>query len=193
MRIGLLGGSFNPAHEGHLHIATQALHHCRLDQVWLMVSPGNPLKPAADMASLATRLRSAQTLADGRRIIATAIESKLHTRFTADTLDELSRRFPRADFVFLMGADNLAQLPRWDRWGRIVAATPILVLPRPGQTRAALASKAAHRLRPWRIAAKAGILLPGHKPPAWTLLPIRENSMSATALRRLQPVTGALP
>ena len=116
VRIGLLGGSFNPAHSGHRHVAERALAALGLDQVWLLVSPGNPLKPSRGMAPFAARLASARRIADGRRVVATGIEARLGTRYTADTLAELRRRFPRARFVLLLGADNLEQLPRWRRW-----------------------------------------------------------------------------
>ncbi|HYZ32454.1 MAG TPA: nicotinate-nucleotide adenylyltransferase, partial [Crenalkalicoccus sp.] len=145
-RIGLLGGSFNPAHEGHRHVAEQALRRLGLDQVWLMVSPGNPLKPVAGMAPFAERLASARAIADGRRIVATDIEARLGTRYTVDTLAALRRRFPRAAFVLLAGADILRQLPRWKRWQELARATPIAVLPRPGETRPALHGRAARRL-----------------------------------------------
>lgn len=184
MRIGLLGGSFNPAHEGHLHVARQAMAHLRLHQLWLMVSPGNPLKPAAGMAPLAERLAGARKIADGRRIIATDIESQLGTRFTADTMRALKHRFPKARFVWLMGADNLAQLPRWDRWTRIMHAMPMLILPRPQATRAALASPAAQRYRKYRLPARSGLCLATAASPAWILLPVKENPASATELRR---------
>jgi nicotinate-nucleotide adenylyltransferase len=182
VRIGLLGGSFNPAHAGHLHVARAAMRRLGLDQVWLLVSPGNPLKAGAAMAPLAERLASARRLADGRRIVATAIETALGTRFTADTLTQLRMRFPRARFVWLMGADNLAQLPHWDRWRRIAQTVPLAVLPRPGETRAALAGMAAHVLARARVAPRR--LIAG-RPPAWTWLPVRENPLSATALRAL--------
>ena len=121
----MLGGSFNPAHAGHLHVAKLALQRLRLDQVWLLVSPGNPLKPAKGMAPLAERLRSASRIADGRRIVATAIEAQLNTRYTYDTLRALRRRFPRVQFVWLMGADNLVQLPRWQHWTGIAGADAV--------------------------------------------------------------------
>jgi len=183
-RIGILGGSFNPAHEGHLHIARQAMIHARLDQLWLMVSPGNPLKAPAGMAPFAARLASARKIADGRRIVATDIEKRLGTIYTVDTMAALRRRYPGQQFVWLMGADNLAQLPRWGRWMRIAAAMPILVLPRPGQTRRALSGQAAHRLARHRLPARAGVCLATAAPPAWILLPVRENASSATALRQ---------
>lgn len=183
IRIGLLGGSFNPAHAGHLHIARLALQRLRLDQVWLLVSPGNPLKTADGMAPLADRLASARRIAEGRRIVATGIEARLRTRYTFDTLVALSRRFPRVEFVWVMGADNLVQLPRWQRWVGIARAMPFAVMPRPSYNQRALAGQAAHRfrraLRPAR-AAPALAVLPA---PAWTFLPARQNALSATALR----------
>ncbi|MDE2320020.1 MAG: nicotinate-nucleotide adenylyltransferase [Rhodospirillales bacterium] len=184
LKIGLLGGSFNPAHEGHLHVAQQAIRHLGLDQLWLMVSPGNPLKPAAGMGAPAARLASARRIADGRRIIATDIETQLGTRFTRDTMRVLKRRFPCVHFVWLMGADNLIQLPRWGRWLEIMHAMPMLVVPRPGATRQALAGRAAKRHHKYRLPARAGLCLAGKAAPAWILLPVRENAASATELRR---------
>ena len=142
MRIGLLGGSFNPAHAGHRHIAWLARRRLRLDQVWLLVSPGNPLKPRSGMGTLSQRLASARAIADGRRIVATAIEARLGTRYTMDTLRVLRRRFPRARFVWLMGADNLEQLPRWNRWLAIARDSVFAVLPRPTYNYRALAGHA---------------------------------------------------
>lgn len=183
VRIGLLGGSFNPAHDGHAHVAQMARRALRLDEVWLMVSPGNPLKPVAGMAPLAARLASARRIADGRRIIATDIERALGTRFTADTLAALRRRFPRARFVFVIGADNLMQLPRWKGWRDIARGTALAVLPRPGWTRRALAGRAAQVLRHHRRA-PGGVLTESFAPhAAWCLVPAREHAASASAIR----------
>jgi nicotinate-nucleotide adenylyltransferase len=184
-RIGLLGGSFNPAHAGHLHVAEQALRALGLDQVWLLVSPGNPLKPARGMAPFAERLASVRRIVDGVRVIATDLEARIGTRYTVDTLAELRRRFPRARFVLLMGADNLSQLPRWKRWRALARETPMAVLPRPGETRPALHGRAAralarHRRRPRALLA-AG--LPPSRHAAWALVPAREHPASATAIR----------
>ena len=183
IRVGLLGGSFNPAHAGHLHIARLALQRLRLDQVWLLVSPGNPLKEAAGMAPLADRMASAGRIADGRRILATGIEARLHTRYTFDTLRALRRRFPQVQFVWLMGADNLVQLPRWQRWVGITRTMPFAVMPRPTYNQRALAGQAAHRLRPALRPARAAPALADSGAPAWTFLPARQNALSATALR----------
>ena len=184
MRIGLLGGSFNPAHAGHLHVAKLALRRLRLDQVWLLVSPGNPLKPQDGMAPLAERLASARAVADGRRIVATDIEARLGTRYTWDTLRLLRQRFPRAEFVWIMGADNLVQLPRWQRWIGIARTMPLLILPRPGWRARALGGEAASRLRSARKGASSAVRLAGMKAPAWLYLPAPENTLSATLLRR---------
>jgi nicotinate-nucleotide adenylyltransferase len=183
MRIGLLGGSFNPAHEGHLHIALMAIKRLRLDQVWLLVSPGNPLKHKAGMGTLPERLASARTVADGRRIVATDIERHLHTRYTIDTLRALTQRFPNARFVWLMGADNLAQLPRWRSWMQIARIVPFAVLPRPTYSAAARAGRAARRLAFARHAARQAPVLAAYPAPAWVFLDGRENPVSATALR----------
>ncbi len=184
LRVGLLGGSFNPAHEGHRHVAELALRRLRLDQVWLLVSPGNPLKPAHGMSKPRARLRSAQAIADGRRVVATDIERALGTRYTVDTLRALRRRFPRVHFVWLMGADNLAQLPAWRGWLGIVHAVPFAVLPRPTYNHAALAGRAARRLHAARVPARAAATLAGRAAPAWTFLPSAQNPISATALRQ---------
>ena len=184
MRIGLLGGSFNPAHAGHLHIARAALKRLGLNQVWLLVSPGNPLKSGTDMMPEANRLASARRIADGRRIIATDIERHLGTRYTVDTLATLHQRFPRARFVWLMGADNLVQLPRWRGWRAIARNTMFAVMPRPTYNHAALAAQAARRLRPWRIPARQAAALAQMAAPAWVFLEIRQNPLSATDLRK---------
>jgi nicotinate-nucleotide adenylyltransferase len=192
-RVGLLGGSFNPAHDGHRHVAEQVRRSLRLDEVWLLVSPGNPLKPRAGMAPFAVRLASARAVADGRRIIATGIEAALRTTYTIDTLAALRRRFPRTRFVFVIGADNLVQLPRWAGWARLAAGTPLAVLPRPGWTRRALAGQAAQRLA--RHRRRPGALLAGPRPDhaAWAFVPAAEHPASATAIRAglaTSPVAG---
>ncbi len=183
LRVGVLGGSFNPAHEGHAYIAHRALAALRLDQVWLLVSPGNPLKPELGMAPFGERLASARAIGDGRRVLATGIEATLGTRYTVDTLRALRRHFPRVRFVWLMGADNLLQLPRWRRWVDIARAMPIAVLPRPTYNHRALAGKAAKRLHRGRLVGRAMATLAERRAPAWTFLPVAENAASATAIR----------
>jgi nicotinate-nucleotide adenylyltransferase len=182
-RVGLLGGSFNPAHEGHRHVAELAMRRLRLDQVWLLVSPGNPLKPRAGMALFAERLAGAARIGDGRRVLATGIEAAFGTHYTVNTMRFLARRFPRVRFVWIMGADILVQLPRWRRWGDIVRRLAFVVLPRPRYTNRALAGQAAHRLRAARRPAREVALLPGAA-PGWVFLPGRQNVASATAIRQ---------
>jgi nicotinate-nucleotide adenylyltransferase len=191
MRVGLLGGSFNPAHAGHRQVVMLARRRLRLDQVWLLVSPGNPLKPRDGMAPLAARLRSARGIADGRRVVATAIEAIWGTRYTIDTLRLLRRRFPRVRFIWLMGADLLLQLPRWRRWQEMLGLIPVAVLPRPGYTRPALASRAAQRMRHVRRPEHEAATLPGAA-PGWVLLTAPLNSVSATAIRAGASI-GAVP
>lgn len=183
MTVGLLGGSFNPAHVGHLQLARYALEHLRLDQVWLMVSPGNPLKSPVGMASAKDRLFSARAIADGRRIVATDIESRLGLRYTVETVAALLRRFPRVRFVWLMGADGLATFTRWRRWRRLAQLIPIAVVPRPGCNAQALGGVAAHALAHTRLSPRSGPVLARYKGNAWTFLPAPQNGISATALR----------
>jgi nicotinate-nucleotide adenylyltransferase len=185
MRIGILGGSFNPAHAGHRHIAALARRRLGLDQVWLLVSPGNPLKPQHGMGTMARRLNSAYAVADGRRVIATDIEAAWGTRYTVDTMRLLLQRFPKARFVWLMGADILRELPHWRRWKEIAAHMAFAVLPRPGYNYRALAGRAAHRLRHARRPLHQARLLPGQA-PGWVFLMSRQNSTSATAIRAAQ-------
>jgi len=184
VRIGLLGGSFNPAHAGHRHVATAALRHLALSEVWLMASPQNPLKPVAGMAPLAERLASAVRLAGrDRRLRPTAIETRLGTRYTADTLAALCRRFPRARFVWLMGADNLAQIDRWDRWAAIWHRVPVAILARGAYGGAVQSAKAARRFARFRRPARAAARLACCRPPAWSFLHLRRHPASSTALR----------
>lgn len=184
LRIGVLGGSFNPAHEGHLHVTRLALKRLKLDQVWWMVSPQNPLKPTDDMAPFAERMASAQSLAAGdARIITTDIEVRLNTRYTTDTLRALTTTFPRAHFIWLMGADNLAQIPRWERWTSIFRMVPIAVFDRATYSYRALASKAAHRFRRYRVPARDAVGVVRRQPPAWVYFHTPQHPASSTALR----------
>ena len=191
MRVGLLGGSFNPAHAGHRHVAELARRRLRLDQVWLLVSPGNVLKPRAGMAELPQRLASAAAIGDGRRVIAAGLEAAWGTRYSIDTITMLRRRFPRVRFVWLMGADILEQLPRWRHWRRFLSRVPVLVLPRPGYTARALAGTAAGWARGTRQPARAAAVLAGLTPPAWMFLPAPQHAASASAIRARRE--GAVP
>lgn len=182
-RIGLLGGSFNPAHEGHLHVSVAALKHLGLDEVWWLVSPQNPLKQTGGMAPLEDRLERARETARHPRIRVTAIERDFGTRYTIATLLALVRRFPRMRFVWLMGADNLTQVPRWADWTRIFDLVPVAVFARPSYSLRAMTGKAATRYRSDMIAAGSGDVLPTAAPPAWAFFPIRLHHASATEIR----------
>lgn len=181
--VGLLGGSFNPAHEGHRHISLEALKRLGLDEVWWMVSPQNPLKSAEEMASFDNRLARAEVVADHPRIHVTGIETLLGTTYTADTLNALKRRFPDICFVWLMGADNLIQIPKWRDWNRIFMEVPIAIFARSSYDSRALFGLAARRYARARVPQNRARTLAGLKPPAWVFLAIRRHPASATAIR----------
>jgi nicotinate-nucleotide adenylyltransferase len=183
LRIGLLGGSFNPAHSGHLNLSLAALKCLKLDRIWWLVSPQNPLKPDDGMAPFKDRLASARALARHPRIEVSDIEACLGTRYTADTLAALVRRYPAHDFVWLMGADNLIQIPAWDRWSRIFHTVPVAVFARPSYSLGALAGLAARRFRRFRLPECEAGRLAGSTPPAWVFCHMRLDPTSATALR----------
>jgi nicotinate-nucleotide adenylyltransferase len=178
LRIGLLGGSFNPAHEGHLHLSREALKRLRLDQVWWLVSPQNPLKSDRGMATLDKRLKGARTTAAESRIVVTDLERRLGTTRTARTLARLARRYPNLSFVWLMGADNLAQMPQWWRWTHIFKAVRVAVFDRSPYSYKALAGAAASRFRQARTDS-----LWHRSTPAWTYIAMRRHPASSTALR----------
>nr|WP_221773798.1 nicotinate-nucleotide adenylyltransferase [Novosphingobium piscinae] len=184
---GLLGGSFNPAHGGHRRITRCAAAALGLDEVWWLVSPGNPLKPVAGMAPLAARYAAA--LVQGRRapIRVTAIERELGTRFTVDTLRALVRRYPRRRFVWLMGADNLAQFHRWRDWRGIARTVPIAVIARPGYDGPAVASPAMAWLSRFRRTAASLHRRAEWSAPALVILRFDPDPRSATALRQADP------
>ena len=184
---GLLGGSFNPAHGAHRAITLFALEALGLDEAWWLVSPGNPLKPKQGMASLPTRFRSARAMARRAPIKVTAIERELATIFTIDTLRALKRRFPRRRFVWLMGADNLAQFHLWKDWREIAAEMPIAVIARPGYDDQALASPAMVWLRRFRLAASEFRNRDEWSAPALIELRFDPDPRSATELRRTDP------
>jgi len=183
-RVGLLGGSFNPAHQGHRHISLCALRALGLDEVWWLVSPQNPLKPVHGMAPQDLRLAAAAKVADHPAIRVTGLESRLGTRYTADTLDALRRRFPRRHFVWLMGADNLRQMPRWNHWQRIFTSVPVAVFDRSPYSYNALAGMAARRFDQARRSARRAEQVVTATPPAWVFLHQQRHPASATDIRR---------
>ncbi|BCX19312.1 MAG: putative nicotinate-nucleotide adenylyltransferase [Geminicoccaceae bacterium] len=182
LRVGLLGGSFNPAHEGHLYVSVEALKRLGLDSVWWLVSPQNPLKPRAGMAPFAERFASARAMARHPRIRVLDLERRFGTVYTVDLLRRLAR-WRGYRFVLLLGADNLAQLPRWRHWQEIVARVPIAVVARDPYCRGALAGAAARRFAAARVEAARARELPDLPPPAWTFLVIRPHPASSTAIR----------
>lgn len=186
-RIGLLGGSFNPAHPGHRHVSLEALKRLGLDEVWWLVSPQNPLKSDAGMEPLATRVARARQLALHPRIRVEAPELLLGTRYTLDTVRALKRVYPRAKFVWLMGADILPQLVDWADWRDLFAAIPIAAFARPGWGYAALVSKAPRTFAHSRLGAAEARKLASCEPPAWCFIPSRLDSHSATAIRAVRP------
>lgn len=181
--IGLLGGSFNPAHDGHRHIAQQALRRLGLDWVWWLVSPQNPLKSPAEMAPLRARMASANRKAQHPRMVVTAVESDLGTVYSAETMRRLTLLFPRQRFVWLMGADNLGQIARWRAWQSLYDRAAVAVFARAPYSGKALHGQAALRFRAARLPDATCRSLARHKRPAWVFLRTRLHPASATALR----------
>ena len=181
-RVGLLGGSFDPPHGGHVHISRWALRRFRLDQVWWLVSPGNPLKSESP-AAIERRLEAARELVSHPRIHVTDLELRLGTQFTTDTLERLMPRFPGVRFVWLMGADNLVSFHRWQRWDGIMETIPVGVLARPGDQVAAGLSPAARRYTPYRLNARRAAGLASRSAPCWTLLTGPMVDLSSTEIR----------
>jgi nicotinate-nucleotide adenylyltransferase len=195
LRIGLLGGSFNPAHGGHMHISEVALKRLGLDYVWWLVAPHNPLKPTIGMAPLDDRVSLATETAKHPRVLVMDIEAALGTRYTIDTLGALTHRFPQLRFVWLMGSDNLDEFRRWRRWTDIAARISIAVVMRPGSTLAPLRAKAAQRLARSRLSVAGRIAFA--PPPAFVVLDGPRNTASATAIRDQsrtgEALVGAIP
>ena len=183
MRIGLLGGSFNPPHAAHRAISLYAMKRLKLDRVWWLVTPGNPLKDTRGLTDLTARMTAAREVADHPRIDVSCLEAVIGTRYTHDTIAYLTRRCATLRFVWIMGADNLAQFHRWEDWQGIAGKVPIAVIDRPPQSFAALASPAAHALGDSRIPESLAGTLAGRKPPAWVFLTGMKSSLSSTGLR----------
>ena len=180
--IGLLGGSFDPAHEGHVHITREAMKRFGLTRVWWLVSPGNPLKSRGP-APLGQRMARAQAIMRDPRVTVTDIEARLGTRYTAQTLAQLKARYPGVRFVWLMGADNLAQFHRWQDWTWIMENVPVGVLARPLDRISARMSPAARVYRRDRISGRASQLLGRSDAPAWCFVNVAMSRQSSTAIR----------
>jgi nicotinate-nucleotide adenylyltransferase len=185
-RIGLMGGSFNPPHDGHLLVSRLALKRLGLDRLWWLVTPGNPLKPIAGLPTLPARIEAASAIARDPRIAVTGFEAELGARFTHDSIAWLVKRAPSAHFVWIMGADNLCQFHLWRRWRDIARLVPVAVVDRPGSTLRALNSHAGAALAPFRVAECDAAGFAGRRAPAFIFLHGPRSSMSSTAIRSIE-------
>lgn len=183
MVVGLFGGSFNPPHQGHVLVAEIALRRLGLDQLWWLVTPGNPLKSRRELAPLAERLVACEALASDPRIKVTAFEKTLGTSYTARTLDFIRARNPHVHFIWIMGADNLAGFHRWQRWQKIATTFPIAVIDRPGSTLAYLSSKMARTFDYARVDEDDAGVLWQKQAPAWTFIHGPRSTLSSSAIR----------
>ena len=186
-RIGLLGGSFNPAHRGHRRISLAAIDALGLDEIWWLVSPGNPLKAGKEMAPFEARLESARAMARRAPIKVSDFEARIGTRYSIDTVGELLRRHPRDHFIWLMGADTVAEFHHWKQWRNFAKALPIAVISRPGYEGDARAARAMGWLRRFVRPSSQARNWTDWSPPAILLLRLPPDPTSATALRALDP------
>ncbi|MDG4895019.1 MULTISPECIES: nicotinate-nucleotide adenylyltransferase [unclassified Mesorhizobium] len=184
LTVGLFGGSFNPPHAGHALVAEIALRRLALDQLWWMVTPGNPLKSARELAPLADRIELSEKIARNPKIKVTAFEAAQHVRYTADTLALVKARNPGVDFVWIMGADSLRDFHHWQRWREIVLTFPIAVIDRPGATLSFLSSVVAKTFDYARVDEGDALLLARMTAPAWTFIHGPRSSLSSTAIRK---------
>jgi nicotinate-nucleotide adenylyltransferase len=183
MAVGLFGGSFNPPHRGHALVAEIALRRLRLDQLWWIVTPGNPLKKTSELSALSERLKLSEAVARDPRVKVTAFEARHNVRYTADTLALIKARNPGVDCVWIMGADNLRDFHHWQRWRQIALTFPIAVIDRPGSTLSFLSSVVAKTFDYARIDEADAPRLARMKAPAWTFIHGPRSSLSSTAIR----------
>lgn len=189
MRVGLFGGSFNPAHEGHAHVAETAKRRLKLDKVIWLVSPQNPLKPKHETADLAERMAGARAITKERGMVVSDAETRIGAQYTIDTVRALKARYPRVRFVWIMGADSLASFHRWRGWTQIMREIPVAVVSRPWIALKARSSPAARRFARFRRPSSQAALLPAMRPPAWVFLRGPFNFQSSTALRERRSKT----
>lgn len=190
MSVGLFGGSFDPPHAGHRHASDVALTRLKLDRVWWLVTPGNPLKDVGRLPPLADRMAAAAKVARHPRAIVTDVEARLGTRYTIDLVERLTRLAPQVRFVLIIGADNWATFHRWGGWRRIADLVPIAVVDRPGATYRALSSPAARRFARGRVSEADASLLKRRRPPAWVFLSGERVALSSTMLRNRRTAHG---
>ena len=188
MRIGLYGGSFNPAHAGHRHVALTALKRLKLDRLWCLVTPGNPLKDISGLPSLSERIRATADIMDHPAVAVTGLEAKAGTRFTAATLDWLHHRTKGCHLVWVMGADNLKQFHKWQRWQGIMVQIPVAIIDRPGYSLAPLYATAAHHFAQFRLSDDDAGALATLDRPGWTFLYGPRSDLSSTSLRQASRV-----
>ena len=193
MRIGLFGGTFDPPHQAHLDASLLAMKRLKLDRVWWLVTPGNPLKNTSHLAPLGERIAAARALTHHPRIDVTGLEAVISTRYSFDTISWLINRCPRVQFVWIMGADNLRHFHRWQKWRGIAELLPMVVVDRPGPSLYASASTAGQALSRFRIPESAAASLPSRRAPAWAFRHGLKSGLSSTALRakRKQPDTAS--
>ena len=184
LRVGLFGGSFNPAHQGHRAASLLALRRLRLDCIWWLVSPGNPLKDKRELAPLPVRIEAAREIAAHPRIKISGIETAIGTTYSFETIAYLKRRCPGVHFVWIMGADNLAGFHRWKRWRDLINLAPIAIIDRPGSTLRSMSSRAGRILAPYRLSENAAARLADAQPPAFVFLHGPRSALSSTALRK---------
>ncbi len=192
MRIGLFGGTFDPPHQAHLDATLLAMKRLKLDRVWWLVTPGNPLKNTSHLAPLNERLAAARALTHHPRIDVTGLEAVINTRYSFDTISWLIKRCPRVQFVWIMGADNLRHFHRWQKWRGIAELLPMVVVDRPGPSLYASASTAGQALARFRIPESAAASLPGRRAPAWAFLHGLKSGLSSTALRAMRKQPAAV-
>lgn len=183
MRIGLFGGSFNPPHDGHLHVMEVALQRLRLDRLWVLVTPGNPLKSADGLPPLADRIAAVRATTRDPRVVVTGLEATLGSRFTWKTVERLTQRLPRTRFVWVMGGDNLMHFHRWQAWWRLAHAVPMAVIDRPGATLKGVHSRAAGALDFARLPEPLAPVLAERRAPAWIYLHAPRVALSSSDLR----------
>ncbi len=183
LRVGLLGGSFNPAHAGHIHISNQALIRLQLDEVWWLVSPQNPLKSKSGMASYSDRISYARSIIPNSRINVSDLEKIIGTRYTSDTIEKLKHIYPKIQFIWIMGADLMPEVSDWKNWSKIFQSVPVAVFDRWPYASKLLASKTAKKFENYRFNCRSASLLANSNPPAWIYLFCPLNSVSAKSIR----------